>query len=176
MRNLCPSAGPVFDCPGGWTMGRVNNCVDREMAMRLLKHGVFLSERVKPISRPEALVLLAEAKLDRFVSEFKDVVRELLSGCQLSDFQVTLAERDAWFGEASVPAKGRKEGLENECSQNNAGTLPCSGIRREVVKNGYQRVAHFANEYLQNRAMDFRYWYLWKGGDRYGVAGTYRRE
>jgi len=157
-------------------MGCVNNCVDREMAMELLKHGVFLSERVKPISRPEALVLLAEAKLDRFVSEFKDVVRELLSGRHLNDFQVTSAERDAWFGEASGPAKGRKAGLENECSQNNAGALPCSSIRREVVKNGYQGGARFANEYLQNRAMDFRYWYLWKGGDRYGVAGTYRRE
>ena len=46
-------------------MGGVNNCVDREMAMRLLKDGVFLSERVQPISRPEALVLLAETKLDR---------------------------------------------------------------------------------------------------------------
>jgi hypothetical protein len=157
-------------------MGCVNNCVDREMAMELLKYGVFLSERVKPISRPEALVLLAEAKLDRFVSEFKDVVRELLSGRHLSDFQVTPAESDAWFGEASGPVKGRKDGLENECVQDNAVTLPYSGIRREVVKNGYQRVAHFANEYLQNRAMDFRYWYLWKGGDRYGVAGTYRLE
>jgi hypothetical protein len=157
-------------------MERINNCVDREMAMRLLKHGVFLSERVKPISRPEALVLLAEAKLDRFVSEFKGVVQELLSGCQLSDFQVTSAERDAWFGEAPGPAKGREDSLENECSQNNAGTLPCSGIRREVVKNGYQRVAHFANEYLRNRAMDFRYWYLWKRGETHGMTGTYRLE
>jgi hypothetical protein len=157
-------------------MGCVNNCVDREMAMRLLEHGIFLSERVKPISRPEALVLLAEAKLDRFVSEFKGIVRELLCGRGLGEFQAMPAERDAWFGEASGPAKGRKDGLENECSQNNVGTLPHSGIRAEVVKNGYQRVAHFANEYLQNRAMDFRYWYLWKGGDRYGVAGTYRRE
>jgi hypothetical protein len=93
-------------------MERINNCVDREMAMRLLKHGVFLSERVKPISRPEALVLLAEAKLDRFVSEFKGVVQELLSGCQLSDFQVTSAERDAWFGEAPGPAKG---GITESC-------------------------------------------------------------
>jgi hypothetical protein len=157
-------------------MGCVNNCVDREMAMRLLEHGIFLSERVKPISRPEALVLLAEAKLDRFVSEFKGIVRELLSGRQLGDLQVTPAETEAWFGEASGPAKGRKDGLENECSQNNAGTLPYSGIRAEAVNNGYQRVAHFANEYLQNRAMEFRYWYLWKGGDRYGVAGTYRLE
>ena len=154
----------------------MNNCVDREMAMELLKHGVFVSERVKPISRPEALVLLAEAKLDRFVKEFKGIVRELLSGRRLSDFQVRPAERVAWFGEVSGPAKGRKAGLENECSWNNAGALPCSRIRREVVKNGYQRVAHFANDYLQHRAMDFRYWYRWKGGDRYGVAGTYRPE
>jgi hypothetical protein len=157
-------------------MGRVNNCVDREMAMELLKQGVFVSERVTPISRPEALVLLAEAKLDRFVSEFKDVVRELLCGRCLSDFQVTPAERDTWFGEAPGPVKGRKEGLENECSQDNAVPLSYSGIHREVVKNGYQGGAHFANEYLQNRAMDFRYWYRWKGGDRYGVAGTYRPE
>ena len=157
-------------------MGCVNNCVDQEMAMELLKHGVFLSERVKPISRPEALVLLAEAKLDRFVKEFKGIVRELLSGRRLSDFQVRPAERDAWFGGESGPAKGRKAGLENECSWNNAGALPCSRIRREAVNNGYQRVAHFANDYLQHRAMDFRYWYRWKGGDRYGVAGTYRPE
>ena len=157
-------------------MGCVNNCVDREMAMRLLKHGVVLSERVKPISRPEALVLLAEAKLDRFVSEFKGIVRELLGGRQLGEFQAKPGEIEAWFGEAPGPVKGRKDCLENECSQDNAGALPCSSIRREVVKNGYQRVAHLANEYLQNRATDFRYWYLWKGGGRYGVAGTYRLE
>ena len=157
-------------------MGCVNNCVDREMAMRLLRDGVCLSERVKPISRPEALVLLAEAKLDRFVSEFKGIVGELLSGRQLRDFQVTPAERDAWCGEVSGPAKGRKNGLDDECSQNNVDALPYSSIRAEVLNNRYERVAHFANEYRQNRAMDFRYWYLWKGGDRYGMAGTYRPE
>ena len=157
-------------------MGCVNNCVDREMAMRLLRDGVFLSERVKPIGRPEALVLLAEAKLERFVNEFKGIVRELLGGRHLGDFQVTPAERGAWLEEASGPTKGRKVGLEKECSWNNAGTLPYSGIRAEAVNNGYQRVAHFANDYLQNRAIDFRYWYRWKGGDRYGLAGTYRSE
>ena len=157
-------------------MGSIDNRVDREITMRLLSHGVLLSSKVQSITRPEALVLLAEAKLDRFVSEFKDLFRELLFGRQLSDFQATPAEMEAWFGEASGAAKGRKDDLENQCSQDNAGALPCSSIRREVVKNGYQRVAHVANEYLRTRSMDCRYWYRWKGGDRYGVAGTYRLE
>jgi hypothetical protein len=86
-------------------MEGVNNCVDREMAMRLLKDGVFLSERVQPISRPEALVLLAETKLDRFVCEFKSIVRELLSGRQLSDFEATLEEMGRWLGASPCPAK-----------------------------------------------------------------------
>lgn len=80
-------------------MGSINNRVDREITMRLLSHGVLLSSKVQSITRPEALVLLAEAKLDRCVSEFKGLVRELLSGRQLSDFQATPAEMEAWFRE-----------------------------------------------------------------------------
>jgi hypothetical protein len=153
-----------------------SNCLDEEVAVRLLAEGVFLSTKVPPITKMQGLMLLAEAKLDSFVKEFKGLVREVLSGCQLSDFQATPTEIGGWFGEASGPATGRKEGLENECSQDNAGVLPHSGIRAEVVKDRYQSVAPFANEYLQNRAMDVRYWYQWKGGDKYGLAGSYRRE
>ena len=115
-------------------MEGVNNCVDREMAMRLLEHGVFLSERVQPISRPEALVLLAETKLDRFVCEFKSIVRELLSGRQLSDFEATLEEMGRWLGASPCPAK------EGRNATADAGCAACSGICTEVMNNGYGMV------------------------------------
>ena len=130
-------------------MGCVNNCVDREMTMRLLKHGVFLSERVKPISRPEALVLLAEAAVDDFVKEFKGIVKELLSGCQLSDLQATPIEMSKWFGEPPSPASTRKDVHENECPPEKGGTPSCSNICKEVEEKMKFDMQSKLDEYLR---------------------------
>jgi len=92
-----------------------SNCLDREIAMRLLSHGVFLSEKVPPLTRLQGLVLLAEAAVDDFVKEFKGIVKELLSGCQLSDFQAMPTEVGKWFGEELSPGNTRKDVQENEC-------------------------------------------------------------
>ena len=71
----------------------------------MLTEGVFLSTKVPPITKMQGLILLAEAKLDRFVEEFKGLVREALSGCQLSDFVATPLEMSGWF----EPGQGLRE-------------------------------------------------------------------
>jgi len=66
-------------------MRSATSLLDKKTALRLLKHGVFLSNKTPPITNHQALLLLAEGVLDNFVKEFKSIVKELLSGCCLSD-------------------------------------------------------------------------------------------
>jgi len=127
-----------------------SNCLDRGIAIRLLQHGVILSTKVPPITKVQGLVLLAEAKLDSFVKEFKGLVREVLSGCQLSDFQATPAEIGCWFGErrGSVNEKVRMP-PENECRRGNGGTPSCSNTCKEVDKKMQFDMESKLEEYLQ---------------------------
>ena len=113
-----------------------SNCLDRGVALRLLKQGVILSTKVPPITKVQGLVLLAEAKLDRFVKEFKSLVREVLSGCQLSDFQATPGEMSRWFGEEPSQANDEEDAPEKECPPGNGDTPSHSNTYTEVVKNG----------------------------------------
>lgn len=113
-----------------------SNCMDRGIAMRLLQHGVILSTKVPPITKVQGLMLLAEAKLDSFVKEFKGLVREVLSGCQLSDFQATPGEMSLWFGKAVRSASEKEHTAEKESPQDNGGTRSYSKTCTEVVKNG----------------------------------------
>jgi len=93
-----------------------SSCLDRGVAVRLLSQGVFLSTKVPPITKMQGLVLLMEARLDSFVREFKSLVREVLSGCQLSDFQATPIEIGGWLEKAGpmnengMPPNGRVPG------------------------------------------------------------------
>jgi hypothetical protein len=84
----------------------------------------------------QGLMLLAEAKLDRFVKEFNGLVREAVSGCQLSDFQATPAEIGGWFGKAVRSASEKEHAAKAESTHDNRGTQSCSKTCTEVVKNG----------------------------------------
>ncbi len=96
---LQPASGQADEAGHG--KRNISNVLDREISLSLLKHGIFLSNKVPPITRPEALVLLAEAKLDRFVKEWQELVRALLSGSDLHDLEATPEEMSRWFGDAS---------------------------------------------------------------------------
>ena len=107
--------------------------LDKATAMRLLKHGVFLSNKTPPITNHQALLLLAEAVLDNFVREFKGIVKELLSGCCLDDFRATPAEMQAWLGQESDPAKQNPQ-ADKECPPNSGDTAPCSCSHSNTCK------------------------------------------
>jgi len=126
-----------------------SNCLDKEIAMRLLSHGVFLSTKVPPLTRLQGLVLLAEAAVDDFVKEFKGIVKELLSGCQLSDFQATPMEMSRWFGEPPSPGNTRKDVQENECPPDNGGTPSCSNMCKEVEEKMKFDMRSKLDEYLR---------------------------
>jgi hypothetical protein len=87
-------------------MRTATSLLDKKTAVRLLEHGVILSSKTPPITNHQALLLLAEAVLDGFVTEFKSIIRELLSGCCLDDLKATPQEMQSWFGEEPKPAKG----------------------------------------------------------------------
>ena len=99
--------------------------LDKKTAMRLLEHGVILSNKTPPITNHQALLLLAEAVLDGFVKEFKSIVKELLSGCCLDDLRATPEEMQAWFGEEPEPA-------EEECCSEKQGPPSYSSDCKEV--------------------------------------------
>lgn len=124
-----------------------SNCLDEETAVRLLKHGVFLSTKVPPITKTQGLVLLAEAKLDSFVKEFKGLVREVLSGCQLSDFQATPEEMSCWFGKQPSSAdKGEDAPGQEEGPPESGGTPSYSNICKEVDENMAFRPTRYVME------------------------------
>jgi hypothetical protein len=90
---------------GRQKMKTATSLLDKKTTMRLLEHGVILSNKTPPITNHQALLLLAEAVLDDFVKEFKSIVKELLSGCCLDDLKATPEEMRAWFGEEPEPAE-----------------------------------------------------------------------
>jgi len=126
-----------------------SNCLDKETALRLLEQGVFLSTKVPPITKVQGLVLLAEAKLDSFVNEFKGLVREILSGCQLSDFQATPGEMSRWFGEEPGSANEEEDAPENECPRCDGGTPSCSNTCKEVDEKMKFDMQSKLEEYLK---------------------------
>ena len=112
-------------------MRSATSLLDKKTALRLLKHGVFLSNKTPPITNHQALLLLAEGVLDNFVKEFKSIVKELLSGCCLSDFQATPHEMRAWLGEETDSAN-QTEQAEEECPSRSEGTPSYSSTCKEV--------------------------------------------
>jgi len=110
--------------------------LDKAMAMRLLQHGVFLSNKTPPITNHQALLLLAEAVLDNFVKEFKGIVKELLSGCCLDDFRATPEEMQAWLGQESDPAEQNRQTqqADKECPPNSGDTAPRSCSHSNTCK------------------------------------------
>jgi len=73
------------------------NSLEKNVAMTFLKHGVFISNKVPCMSKEEAVILLAEAMVDRLVNDFKTMVKELKPGLELSDFVATPYEIQAWL-------------------------------------------------------------------------------
>ena len=127
-----------------------SNCLDKETALRLLSQGVFLSTKVPPITKTQGLVLLAEAKLDNFVKEFKGLVREVLSGCQLSDFQATPGEMSCWFGKQPSSAdKGEDAPGQEEGPPESGGTPSYSNICKEVDEKMKFDMQSKLDEYLR---------------------------
>ena len=126
-----------------------SNSLDRGIALRLLEQGVILSTKVPPLTKVQGLMLLAEAKLDSFVKEFKSLVREILSGCQLSDFQATPGEMSRWFGtEASSPDKG-EDAADKEGPSGKGGAPSYSNICKEVNEKMQFDMQSKLDEYLR---------------------------
>lgn len=73
------------------------NSLEKNVAMTFLKHGVFISNKVPCMSKEEAVILLAEAMVDRLVNDFKTMVKELKPGLELSDFVATPYEIQTWL-------------------------------------------------------------------------------
>jgi len=91
-----------------------------------------------------------EARLDSFVKEFKALVREALSGCQLSDFVATPMEIGGWFGagRGSVDANGQAA-QQREGPQDNGGTPSYSNTCKEVDENMQFDMQSKLDEYLR---------------------------
>lgn len=110
--------------------------LDRMTAMRLLQHGVFLSNKTPPITNHQALLLLAEAVLNNFVKEFKGIVKELLSGSCLDDFQATAIEIQSWLGQEpdTVQQNEQPQQADKECPPNSGDTTPRSCSHSNTCK------------------------------------------
>ena len=126
-----------------------SNRLDREIAMRLLEHGVFLSTKVPPITKEQGRMLLAEAMLDGFVKEFKGLVREVLSGCQLRDFQATPTEIGGWFGAGRQTVNESGHAARREGPQDKGGTPSYSNTCKEVDEKMQFDMQSKLEEYLK---------------------------
>jgi hypothetical protein len=126
-----------------------SNRLDREIAMRLLEHGVFLSTKVPPITKEQGRMLLAEAMLDGFVKEFKGLVREVLSGCQLRDFQATPMEIGGWFGAGRQTVNESGHAAKQEGPHDNGGTPSYSNTCKEVDEKMQFDMQSKLDEYLR---------------------------
>jgi hypothetical protein len=126
-----------------------SNCLDRGIALRLLEQGVILSTKVPPLTKVQGLVLLAEAKLDGFVKEFKGLVREVLSGCQLSDFQATPLEIGGWFGAGRQTVKESGHAAQREGPQDNGAAPSYSTMCKEVNEKMQFDMQSKLDEYLR---------------------------
>ena len=68
--------------------------LDQEILNRLQAQGILLSNQVRTLNRFEALVLLGEAMLDKFVKEFVSLWKEeLFAHCRLQDFELSAVEK-----------------------------------------------------------------------------------
>ena len=126
-----------------------SSCLDRGVAVRLLSQGVFLSTKVPPITKMQGLVLLMEARLDSFVREFKSLVREVLSGCQLSDFQATSTEIGGWFGAGRQTVNESGHAARQEGPQDKEGTPSYSNTCKEVDEKMQFDMQSKLEEYLK---------------------------
>jgi hypothetical protein len=111
-------------------MSNATSLLDKKTAIRLLQHGIFLSNKTPPITNHQALVLLAEGVVDNFVKEFKGIVKELLAGCSLDDLRATQEEMRAWFGEEAESGH-QAEQAKRECPSEE-GSLSYSSECKEV--------------------------------------------
>lgn len=63
--------------------------LDQQILNRLQAQGILLSNQVRTLNRFEALVLIGEAMLDKFVKEFVRLWKEeLFAHCRLRDFEL----------------------------------------------------------------------------------------
>ncbi len=77
-----------------------NKDLDKEILGRLEKHGILLDRNIS-VSKKQALVLIGEAILDKFVKEINEFVslwRELFPNCRLQDFEASEEEKKKILG------------------------------------------------------------------------------
>jgi len=76
--------------------------VNDEMKQRLACHGIWLKNNGKGMKKEQALVLLGEAILTRFIEEFVSLWRcELFPGCSMADFMASDGEMSKWVQKVS---------------------------------------------------------------------------
>jgi hypothetical protein len=118
--------------------------IDEKTVAKLARYGIWTDRNRWQMSKEEAVVLMGEVMFERFVQEFKGLWRELFPNPQASEIGVSAEYVQTYVREEWKPS------------------------------SEYERAARLRNEYLQDRVMDPSQWYQWKGGDKYGVGGTYR--
>jgi hypothetical protein len=126
-------------------MRAARTSMDRETAAKLTKHGIFVGDGLlQRMSKEQALVLIGEAMFEHFVEEFRDVWHEIFSLRQSRQIEVSAERVEAYFRKQWKPT------------------------------SKYRRIDRLKDEYVQDRVIEPPWWYSQRGGDKYGMAGTYR--
>jgi len=113
-------------------MRSATNWLDEQIGASLLKHGAFLSDKIPAIGEEQALELLEEAVLDDCVKEFRGVIKEILSGCQVSDFEATPEEMQAWLADRIKASSRARCDVQQQCPSGSEGTASYSNVCKEV--------------------------------------------
>jgi len=74
-----------------------NERLNKEIFSRLLEHGIILNRDISKVTREQALVLIGEAMLDRFITEFAELWGQLFKDCRLKDFAISDNEKKRVF-------------------------------------------------------------------------------
>ncbi len=77
-----------------------NKKADKETLDKLNKYGILLKRNAKSINRQQALILLGEAMMNKFVKELVSLWKnELFLNCRLQDFEASEEEKQHILGE-----------------------------------------------------------------------------
>lgn len=117
--------------------------------MKLLKHGVFLSNQAAPVTRGEALVLVAQAMLDNYVREFRSLLLELVPECHLERYRASTEEVRAWFGQEAYSEAKAEDTPAEECPSRGEGISSYSSICKEVDEKMKFDMQSKLDEYLR---------------------------
>jgi hypothetical protein len=97
----------------------------------LLGQGIILKKEVPDPSVAEAVVLVGEAMFYHCLEEFRELVKEVFSGCQLSDLLASDEEMRSYIGEGWKP-KGLYVRSDHPAVPQNAKSPACSDCPKEA--------------------------------------------